>query len=95
MEAVGIEEVAVHPVSRIDGGISRTTGVGQPPKSAGECGPTDDLGTNDPRILARDELLARIHAAAEARQIEPSVAATMIALIYEIPTLASERRSGM
>jgi hypothetical protein len=91
VEAVGIEEVAVHPVSRIDGRISRTTGVGRPQKNPEERALKDDLGTNDPRVLARDELLARIHAAAEARQIEPSVAATMIALIDEIPTLASER----
>ena len=81
MEAVGIEEVAVHPVSRIDGGISRTTGVGQPPKSAEERGPTDDLGTNDPKLLTRDELLARISVASERGLIDADYALTLTELI--------------
>ena len=78
---MGIEEVAVNPVSRIDGGISRTTGVGQPSKSPEERGLKDDLGTNDPKLLTRDELLAGISMASERGLIDADYALTLTELI--------------
>jgi hypothetical protein len=81
VEAVGIEEVASHPVTRIDGGISRTNGVGRPAKSPFEPGLGDDLGTNVPRILIRDELLAKIRTAVDARIISDDYAQTLSGLI--------------
>jgi hypothetical protein len=81
VEAVGIEEVATHPVTRIDGGISWTNGVGRPAKSPFEPGLGDDLGTNVPRILTQDELLAKIRAALDARIISDDYAQTLIELV--------------
>jgi hypothetical protein len=78
VEAVGIEEVAVHPLSRIDGGISRTNGVGRPAKSPFEPGLGDDLGTNVPRILTRDELLAKIRSALSREGIDVQVAEALV-----------------
>jgi hypothetical protein len=57
VEAVGIEEVAVHPVSRIDGGISRTNAGDQPVESREEAAARRAFGTDDPKIVTRDELL--------------------------------------
>jgi len=84
VEAVGIEEVASHPVTRFDGGISLTNRVGRPAKSPFEPGLGDDLGTNVPRILTRDELLAKIRAAAHAKIITQVRAAALVALVEEI-----------
>jgi hypothetical protein len=83
VEAVGIEEVAVHPLSRIDGGISRTNGAGRPAKSRFEPGLGDDLGTNVPRILTRDELLAKIRSALSREGIDVQVAEALVGLIEE------------
>jgi len=58
VEAVGIEEVAVHPVSRIDGGISRTNAGDQPVESREEAAARRAFGTDDPKIVTRDELLS-------------------------------------
>ena len=54
---MGIEEVAVHPVSRIDGGISRTNAGDQPVESREEAASRRAFGTDDPKIVTRDELL--------------------------------------
>jgi hypothetical protein len=81
VEAVGIEQVATHPTSRIDGGLWRTNGVGRPDRSPEERGLKDDLGTNDPKLLTRDELLARISTASERGLIDAGYALTLTELI--------------
>jgi hypothetical protein len=79
--AVGSEEVAVHPVSRIDGGISRTTGVGRPSKRPGERGLKGSFGTYDPRLLTRAEVLAKIRAGVDAKIISPTRGEDLVALV--------------
>ena len=81
MEAVGIEQVATHPTSRIDGGLWRTNGVGRPDRSPEERGLKDDLGTNDPKFLTRDDLLAGISMASERGLIDADYALTLTELI--------------
>ena len=81
VEAVGIEEVAVRRVLRIDRGITQTNGVGRPDKSPVEPGLKDILGTNVPRILTHDELLAKIRAALDAQIISDDYAQTLIELV--------------
>ena len=89
VEAVGIEEVAVRRVLRIDRGITRTTRVGRPDRSPVEPGLKDIFGTNVPRILTQDELLAKIRAALDAGIISDDYAHTLTDLV-EI--LAEESR---
>lgn len=81
VEAVGIEEVAVRRVLRIDRGITRTNGVGRPDKSPVEPGLKDILGTNVPRILTQDELLAKIRAALDAQIVSDDYAQMLIELV--------------
>ena len=73
MEAVGIEEVAVRRVLRID--------RGRPDKSPVEPGLKDILGTNVPRILTQDELLAKIRAALDAQIVSDDYAQMLIELV--------------
>jgi hypothetical protein len=60
VEAVGIEEQAIHRVSTFLQGFSRTEGVGLSAPKRCESGLTDNLGTHVPKQLTRDALLAKI-----------------------------------
>ena len=81
VEAVGIEQVAVRRVLRIDRGISWTNGAGRSVKSPVEPGLRDDLGTKVPRILTRADLLSKIRAALDREIINDDYAQTLIELI--------------
>jgi len=81
VEAVGIEQDSIHPVSPVLRGFSRTDGVGLSAQKRRESGLRDDLGTRVPRQLTRDELLAKIRAALEAGIISDDYAQTLIELV--------------
>jgi len=57
VEAVGIEQVSIHPVSPILQGFSRTDGAGLSVEKRYESGLSDNLGTRVPKLREPDELL--------------------------------------
>jgi len=81
VEAVGIEQVAVHRVSPVLQGFSRTDGVGLSVEKRYETGLSDNLGTHVPKQLTCTELLSKIRRALDARIISDDYAQTLIELV--------------
>jgi len=81
VEAVGIEEHAIHRVSTVLQGFSRTNGVGLSVKRRCESGLSDDLGTHVPRQFKRAELLSKVRRALDAHIISDDYAQALMELV--------------
>jgi len=89
VEAVGIEEQSIHPVSPIPQGFSWTHGVRWSAQEHEESGLSDNLGTHVPRHGTGAELLAKIRTAVDAGIISDDYAQTLTDLV---DILAEESR---